>query len=107
MKFTNMIIYNVTVNIDYQVHDQWLEWMRNVHIPDVMATGYFLESRFAKVLAEDKGGISYSTQYLCKNMEDLEEYQQKHAARLQADVAKNFEGKFVAFSTLLEVVEVP
>jgi len=42
-----MIIYSVTVNIDDSVHDEWVTWMKEVHIPDVMATGYFLENRFA------------------------------------------------------------
>lgn len=100
-----MIIYNVTVNINHEVHDQWVAWMRDVHIPDVMATGFFLENRFAKVLVEDQGGITYSIQYLCKSMEDLKEYQRDHATRLQADVDKKYEGKFVAFRTLLEVVD--
>lgn len=100
-----MIIYNVTVNIDHAAHDQWVAWMRDVHIPEVMATGFFLENRFARVLVEDEGGVTYSIQYLCKNMLDLEEYQRDHATRLQADHAKKFEGKYVAFRTLLETVD--
>ncbi|TNF31796.1 MAG: DUF4286 family protein [Bacteroidetes bacterium] len=100
-----MIIYNVTVNIDHAAHDEWVRWMRDVHIPDVMATGYFLENRFARVLVDDQGGVTYSIQYLCKNMLDLEEYQRDHAPRLQADHTKKFEGKFVAFRTLLETVD--
>ncbi|MCB9186960.1 MAG: DUF4286 family protein [Flavobacteriales bacterium] len=100
-----MIIYNVTVNIDENVHDDWVKWMRDVHIPDVMATGFFLENRFARVLVEDQGGITYSIQYLCKNMADLEDYQREHAARLQSDHNRRYEGKFVAFRTLLETVE--
>lgn len=102
-----MIIYNVTVNIDHDSHDEWVRWMRDEHIPDVMATGYFLDNRFAKVLADDQGGVTYSIQYTCKSMLDLQEYQRDHAPRLQADHTKRFEGKFVAFRTLLEMVETP
>jgi len=36
-----MIIYNVTVSVDNEVHEMWLAWMRNTHLPEVMATGYF------------------------------------------------------------------
>ncbi|MEG1025142.1 MAG: DUF4286 family protein, partial [Flavobacterium sp.] len=28
-----MIIYNVTTNIHESVHDQWLKWMQEKHIP--------------------------------------------------------------------------
>ena len=78
-----MIIYNVTVNIDEDVHDDWFQWMSEVHIKDVMDTGLFLEARFSRILAEEEGGRSYSIQYLCKSMEDLEKYQEEHAPRLQ------------------------
>lgn len=100
-----MIIYNVTVNIDHEVHDDWVQWMRETHIPDVMATGYFLENRFAKVLADDQGGTTYAIQYLCNNMIDLDEYQREHAPKLQKEHTERFEGRFVAFRTLLETVE--
>lgn len=98
-----MIIYNVTVNIDEDVHDDWFQWMSDVHIKDVMNTGLFLEARFSKILAEEEGGKSYSIQYLCKSMEALEEYQNEHAPRLQQDHTSRYEGKFVAFRTLLRV----
>ena len=101
-----MIIYSVTVSIDQEVQAEWVQWMRDVHIPDVMATGYFLENRFAKVLlVDEEGGVTYSVQYLCDNMADLQRYQGSHAPRLQADVKAKFEGKFVAFRTVLETVD--
>ena len=28
-----MILYNITVSIDYNVHQEWLIWMKEVHIP--------------------------------------------------------------------------
>ena len=34
------ILYNVTVSIDKDVEKEWLEWMKKVHIPDVMRTGF-------------------------------------------------------------------
>ena len=100
-----MIIYNVTVNIDHNVHEDWLEWMKQVHIPDVMATGAFLENKISKVLADqDEGGITYAIQYISKDMETYERYQKEHAPRLQQEHSARYEGKFAAFRTLLEVV---
>ncbi len=101
-----MIIYNVTVNIDNSIHTDWLNWMKTVHIPDVMNTGFFLENRMAKVITtqEDETGHTYAIQYTCANMEDLNEYQDKHSAPLQEAHGKRYQGKFVAFRTLLELV---
>jgi hypothetical protein len=101
-----MIIYNVTINIDNSVAEEWLDWMKRTHIPEVMATGYFLSNQIARLLhEEDNGGTTYAVQYTCRTLEDLEEYQQEHAAGLQAKVAERYPDKFVAFRSLLEIVD--
>lgn len=98
-----MIIYSVTVNIDEDVHEDWLEWMSTIHIKEVMNTGLFIEARLSRILAEEEGGKSYSIQYLCQDQETLEKYQTEHAPKLQQDHIRRYEGKFVAFRTLLRV----
>ncbi len=101
-----MILYSVTVNIDHAVHDEWLEWMRKIHIPDVMKTGLFVENRLCRLLGdEDSGGITYSIQYVCKNIEDYKTYQEKFAHDLQREHAQKFQDKFVSFRTLLEIID--
>ncbi|OIQ25043.1 MAG: hypothetical protein BM555_06835 [Crocinitomix sp. MedPE-SWsnd] len=97
------VIYNVTINIDLEVHDEWFDWMKEVHIPDVMNTGLFLDARFSKILAEEEGGKSYSIQYLCESQEKLDDYQTNHSPKLQEEHTAKFRGRFVAFRTLLRV----
>lgn len=101
-----MIIYNVTINIDETIHNDWLIWMKTTHIPDVMNTGFFVENKICKVIStqEDETGHTYAIQYTCANMDDLEKYQKKHALKLQQEHLNRYEGKFAAFRTLLEVV---
>ena len=102
---SHQIIYNVTVSIDYEVHNEWLQWMISKHIPDVMHTGYFLDYKLSKILAEEDGGISYSIMYTAKDMASLNEYQVFHAPALQKEHTEKYQGKFAAFRTLLEVVD--
>jgi hypothetical protein len=100
-----MIIYNVTINIDHAVHEEWMKWMRETHIPDVMRTGMFTENRMLKVLGdEDSGGVTYSIQYTCKDMDDFQRYEKEFALLLRNEHNKKFSDRFVAFSTLLEIV---
>lgn len=99
-----MIIYNVTVNIENDVREEWLNWMKEIHVPDVMRTGYFVGNKICKVLVDEEQGTTYSIQYTCVNMKDLEEYQREHAPRLQKEHAEKFANKFVSFRTLLEIV---
>ena len=99
-----MIVYNVTINVDADVAEEWLRWMKEVHIPDVMATGLFLDNRIMRILAEEEGGLSYAIQYTCADMATYERYKEQHAPRLQAETQKPYSGRFAAFRTLLEVV---
>ena len=99
-----MIIYNVTINIDDDVHEEWKQWIQKVHIPAVMATGFFLENKLCKILVDEEKGTSYSIQYTCTSMKDYEDYRREYAPRLQKEHADKYADKFVAFRTLLEVV---
>lgn len=99
-----MILYNVTINIDADVHDEWLAWMKETHIPDVMATGRFVESKIGRVLAEEQGGLTYAIQYLAPDMESYHRYIHGEAPKLQEEHTARYKDKFVAFRTIIEVV---
>jgi len=43
-----MITYSVTVVIKNDVEDTWLEWMKEIHIKEVMKTGYFTDWEMQK-----------------------------------------------------------
>ena len=58
-----MYIYNVTINIDESVHNEWLTWMET-HIIEVLNTGKFISAKLTEVLVEEEmGGRTYSIQY--------------------------------------------
>lgn len=99
-----MIIYNVTVKIAHDVHDEWLAWMKNTHIPEVLATGKFDHHVFTKIMVDDPDGTNYSIQYYCEDLATLGDYQDNHAPALQVAHAEKFKDKFVAFRTILEQV---
>ena len=100
-----MILYNVTVSIDPAIAEDWVNWMRTNHIPDVMATGCFVESRISRVHGEEEGGETYAITYLSPSKEKMDEYQQQHAPLLQKDHSERYAGKFAAFRTILSVIE--
>ncbi len=100
-----MILYNVTVSIDETIKDNWLNWMKTKHVPDVMATGCFIESRISRVHGEEEGGLSFAISYLCKTQEDYDRYVSEHAADLQREHAIKYNGQFAAFRTMLTVLE--
>lgn len=102
MKF----IYNVTVNIDESVHDEWLVWIK-AHIPKVLGTGKFEKATLTKVLVEeDMGGETYSIQYQTYSREALDAYYREDADALQQEGLKKFADKMLTFKTELQIVDV-
>jgi hypothetical protein len=100
-----MIIYNVTTNIHESVHDQWMTWMQEKHINDVLATGKFSSARMVKVLIEEEmGGVTYSIQYTTENKETLQRYYDEDAPRLRDEALALFGDKMLAFRTELELI---
>ncbi|MBI3238624.1 MAG: DUF4286 family protein [Flavobacteriia bacterium] len=99
------VLYNVTVSIDPTCETEWLEWMRSAHIPEVMNTGCFLESRLSKVHGEEEGGVTYAVTYVAYSQEHLDRYGREFAPALQADHSGRFNGRFAAFRTTLSVIE--
>ncbi len=101
-----MVLYNITIKIDHTAHEEWKQWMLNRHIPDVMATGMFAEYKLCRLLGdEEEDGITYAVQYLAHSRASFNIYQERFAAALQAEHAHHFSGKYVAFRTLLDIVD--
>ncbi|WP_310554689.1 DUF4286 family protein [Flavobacterium sp.] len=100
-----MIIYNVTTNIHESVHDQWMAWMQEKHIKEVLATGKFTSARMVKVLIEEEmGGTTYSVQYTTDSKATLEKYYQEDAPKLREEGLRLFGDKMLAFRTELQLI---
>lgn len=98
-----MYIYNITVTLEESIHDDWLKWMKETHIPDVLRTGFFVENKICKLITEEKE-TTYAVQYTFRKMEDLAAYQKEYAPRLQREHTEKFKDKFAAFRTILEII---
>lgn len=99
-----MYIYNITVNVEEEIHDKWLKWMKEEYIPATLETGKFTKALLTRVMIEEElGGITYSIQFTTPTRELLDSYYKEDARRLR-DEGLKFQGHYAAFSTELEVV---
>lgn len=101
-----MLLYNVTVTIDLDVHEDWLRWMQKTHIPDVMITGMFISYRLSRLIGHDHTDAEiYSIQYAVKDMDLLQRYLTEFAPELQKQHKERYDGKYAVFRTVMEVVD--
>lgn len=100
-----MILYNVTINIETAAEQDWLHWMKDEHMPEVMATGLPVSNKLMRLLTEvENGGATYTAQYFFTAMEDYLTYQKFYAPALQRKLNDRYANQFVSFRTLLEEV---
>lgn len=100
-----MFIYNVTTKVDPSVHEIWVEWMKNTHIPAVMDSGCFTEFQFVKLLElDDTDGLTYAVQYRASSKADYNRYLEIHANKLRNEVFAVWGNKVIAFRSLMQVV---
>ncbi|PSL35679.1 DUF4286 family protein [Chitinophaga ginsengisoli] len=100
-----MIVYNVTTKVSHFINDRWLQWMKEEHIPAIMATGLFHDYRICRLLEQDdQDGPTYSTQYFTDTLENYQTYLEEHAPALRKAGYDLFGNQFVAFNTVMQVV---
>jgi hypothetical protein len=101
-----MLVYNVTVTVDIDIHTEWEKWMRETHIPDVMMTGMFISYRMSRLLShEHTDSEIFTIQYLTRNMDYLQRYLDEFAPTLQKAHKAQFDGRYAVFRTVMEVVD--
>ena len=100
-----MLIYNVTVQVEKEIAAQWLLWLQQEHIPEVLGTGCFGKHQILKLVDTDEtDSVTYAIQYFSDSMELIEAYLNEHADVLRKKGFERWGNRYVAFRTIMEVV---
>jgi hypothetical protein len=99
-----MYLYNVTLILEDAAAQEWLQWMQETHIPQVMATGMFVSNRLLKVVDSPNEGVTYCAQYVVDSLENYNQYQEVFAPALQAELNERYKNRFVAYRSLMEFI---
>ena len=101
-----MIIYNITIKIDWSIAEDWEKWMKETHIPGVLKTGCFDKHQLVRLLQVDEAdGPTYAAQYYAPSLTRYDYYLQHHAPDFRKKVTEKWGQKYVDFITLMQIVE--
>jgi hypothetical protein len=101
-----MIIYNVTTKVDHSITPAWLKWMKEEHMPEVIATGCFSHARILKLMEVDESdGPTYAVQYEAESKALYNRYIEKFADELRKKAIENWGNKIIAFRSVMQLVE--
>lgn len=101
-----MIIYHVTIKVDAPIASQWLAWLLEEHVKDMMETKCFVDYRVVKLLEVDEAdGPTYAIQYEAISKADYNRYIELHAPTMRQRSVDKWGDRFIAFRSVMEVVK--
>lgn len=101
-----MIIYNVTSKVAFEIEKEWVKWMQEEHLAEVVATGCFTHAQLLRLLeSDDDEGATYTAQYFATSKGLQEKYIAQFAASLREKAFAKWGNRFIAFRSVMEVVQ--
>jgi len=101
-----MFIYNVTINVSWGIHDAWLEWMQQEHMPSLIKTNCFVRYQLLKLHEQDETeGPTYVAQYFTESKALYNRYVELYAPEIRKEIVHKWAENIFTFRTLLEVIE--
>ncbi len=100
-----MIIYNVTITIQESIKEDWLCWLKEEHIPDIIKTGCFTHAVILQLMeTDDTEGPTYAIQYFAESKGLYNNYIENHAVEMRQKGFDKWGDTFIAFRSVLQVV---
>ena len=101
-----MILYNITFNIEPEIKDAWLSWLKSHYFSYINDTNMFSEIKLFRLLNETENqGLTYSMQLFSDSLEKVNTYLEVFAPKIVEQHNQAFKYKHVSFMTILESVE--
>jgi hypothetical protein len=98
-------IYNITMNIHWSVHEEWLQWMQQVYISSIISTGCFENYHLARLIDVDEtDGPTYTIQCYAATKALYERYIELHASAIQQAAIDKWGDKFFSFTSVMQIV---
>lgn len=100
-----MIVYNVTTKVDTAVAEEWLQWLKEEHIPEIINSGCFTHANILELLETDNtDGPTYAVQYFAESKALYNLYIEKFAPVMREKSFAKWGNKTIAFRSLMKVV---
>ncbi len=100
-----MYIYNVTTKVHTSIQNEWLEWLQDVHIPEILETGCFTSTGILQLLeTDDSEGPTFAVQYMAESKGLYNQYMEKFAGIMRKRALDKWGDKIIAFRSLMKVI---
>ena len=101
-----MIIYNITTKVHNSISADWLQWLKEVHVKDVMAGNCFTEYKIVKLLEVDEtDGPTFAIQFSAESKALYNIYIEKFAGEMRKRSFDKWGDKFISIRSVMQIVQ--
>ena len=101
-----MIIYNVTTKVRSDIANDWLQWLKDVHVKEILDTGCFTDFKIVKLLEiDEQEGPTYALQLSADSKAIYNQYIEKFAAKMRQHAFNKWGDKFISIRSVMQIVE--
>lgn len=103
-----MLIFNTTFHTDDDIRKEYVNFMTEVYIPQVIKAGLLSNPCFSKIhhTHEQQEGTSYSLQFRVENHDLLNEWIHGKGELLNKRLINKFGNKVAGFVTIMEEITI-
>ena len=101
-----MIIYNITTKVHNSIAADWMQWLKNIHVKEVMESDCFTEYKIVKLLEIDEtDGPTFAVQFFAESKGLYNRYIEKFAGEMRKRSFEKWGDKFISIRTVMQIVE--
>ena len=100
-----MIVYNITIQVSWEIAEEWLIWLQEDQIPEIMATNFFDDYKMYRLLdLEESEGPTFTIQFYTSSLERYKRYAADYASILREKSFARWADQFIAHHTYMQLV---
>jgi hypothetical protein len=101
-----MIIYNITYSVENSIHQEWLSWMKETHIQEIIETGLYVKYQFVKLLdMNEEESATYAVQFYAETKAKHLKFMIEHETAFRLKSSRQWGNEVMSFGTLMQIVQ--
>ncbi len=99
------ILYNITMQVEKQLLDDWLSWIQLEHIPGIMDTGCFIKHQVLRLMNNNQQDEqTFAIQYFASTIYKFNQFEENFLEQELKKISDKWNTSVMYFTTVMEIV---
>lgn len=100
-----MILYNTSFHVVSAIEPEFLQWIKNSVVPASLHAGFSRPLLTRLLTSVDDGCSAFALQFMAEDVQCVDKWEKDGRTEVIADMYSRWKENALAFSTVMEVIE--